>query len=189
MAPGDFSEPGRGCVTAVSCNEAHSPSKLRRERISLLVGVGVDGDAHSGATVKHRSRVRRDPGRPNLRQVHLIGSEFHEELAATGITVGAGQMGENVTTRGIELLALPRRARLRLGDQAVIEVTGLRNPCTQLDSIHPGLMEATLDRDEEGNLIRKAGIMSVVIAPGEVRPGDAVGVELPDGPRRPLEPV
>jgi MOSC domain-containing protein YiiM len=138
--------------------------------------------------VQHRSRVRRDPTEPNLRQVHLIHAELHDELAASGFVVGPGQMGENVTTRGLDLLALPTGAHLHLGD-SVLEVTGLRNPCTQLDDFRPGLMKAVLDRDEQGRLVRKAGIMTVVVEGGEVRPGDAIGVELPAGDRLPLEPV
>ena len=154
-----------------------------------MAGLGVDGDAHHGATVKHRSRVARDPTQPNLRQVHLIHAELHEELRAAGFAVSAGQMGENITTQGVDLLGLPAGARLCLGGGAVVEVTGLRNPCAQLDRIQPGLMAATLGRDEHGNLVRKAGIMGVVIAGGEVRPGDAIRVELPPQPHRPLAPV
>ena len=177
------------CVTAVSLNEAHSPSKQSRESISVLAGLGVEGDAHSGSTVKHRSRVRSDPTRPNLRQVHLIHSELHDELRKAGFEIDPGEMGENLTTRGIDLLALPAGAHLRIGSSAVLEVTGLRNPCAQLDTIRPGLMKATLDWDGEGNLIRKAGIMSVVAAAGEIRPGDPIRPELPRGPFRALEPV
>jgi MOSC domain-containing protein YiiM len=178
-----------GTVTAVSLSGKHSFSKPSRESIRLLAGLGVEGDAHLGEKVKHRSRVARDPSQPNLRQVHLIHSELHDELAAAGFAVGAGQMGENVTTRGVDLLGLPTGARLRLGREAVVEVTGLRNPCVQLDRFSPGLMAATLDRDAEGRLIRKAGIMGVVLSGGEVRPGDPVEVVLPPEPHRPLEPV
>ncbi len=163
--------------------------KADQDSIRLLTGLGVDGDAHQGITVKHRSRVARDPAQPNLRQVHLIHAELHEELRAAGFTVSAGQMGENITTQGLDLLGLPAGARLCLGGAAVVEVTGLRNPCAQLDRIQPGLMAATLGRDEHGNLLRKAGIMGIVIAGGEVRPGDPIRVELPPQPYRPLAPV
>ncbi|HEX4617909.1 MAG TPA: MOSC domain-containing protein, partial [Stellaceae bacterium] len=163
--------------------------KANQESIRLLPGLGVDGDAHQGATVKHRSRVARDPTQPNLRQVHLIHAELHEELRTAGFTVTAGQMGENITTQGLDLLGLPAGARLCLGGAAVVEVTGLRNPCAQLDRIQPGLMAATLGRDEHGNLVRKAGVMAVVIAEGEVRPGDPIRVELPPQPHRALAPV
>ncbi len=149
----------------------------------------MEGDAHLGETVKHRSRVARDPSQPNLRQVHLIHAELHDELRATGFVVSAGQMGENVTTRGIDLLGLPTGTRLRLGKTAVVEVTGLRNPCLQLDRFQPGLMAAVLGRDEHGALIRKAGVMAIVLAEGEVRPGDPILVELPPAPHRSLEPV
>ena len=176
-------------VAAVSRSAKHTLVKANQDGIRLLSGLGVDGDAHQGATVKHRSRVARDPTQPNLRQVHLIHAELHEELRAAGFIVSAGQMGENITTQGVDLLGLPAGARLCLGGAAVVEVTGLRNPCAQLDRIQPGLMAATLGRDEHGNLVRKAGIMGVVIAGGEVRPGDQIRVELPPQPHRPLVPV
>ncbi len=176
-------------VVAVSCSRTHSLSKGNQTAIQLLAGLGVEGDAHAGTTVKHRSRVARDPQQPNERQVHLIHAELHEELRGAGFDVSAGQMGENITTRGIDLLALPAGTRLRLGDSAVVEVTGLRNPCAQLDRIQPGLMAAVLDRDAQGNLVRKAGIMGIVLAGGEVRVGDAIRVELPGGEHRPLQPV
>jgi hypothetical protein len=178
-----------GTVAAVSRSGAHTFGKTSHDAIRLLAGLGVEGDAHLGVTVKHRSRVARDPTQPNLRQVHLIHGELHDELAASGFAVLPGEMGENVTTRGIDLLALPVGARLHLGDAAVVEVTGLRNPCVQLDRFRPGLTAAVLGRDEQGGLVRKAGIMGVVLAGGEVRPGDPVRVELPPEPRRPLEPV
>ena len=176
-------------VAAVSRSAKHTLVKSNQDSIRLLPGLGVDGDAHQGVTVKHRSRVARDPTQPNLRQVHLIHAELHEELRAAGFAISAGQMGENITTRGVDLLDLPVGARLCLGGAAVVEVTGLRNPCAQLDRIRPGLMAATLDRDAQGNLVRKAGIMGVVIAGGEVRAGDPIRVELPPQPHRPLAPV
>jgi len=176
-------------VAAVSRSAKHTLVKANQDSIRLLSGLGVDGDAHQGATVKHRSRVARDPTQPNLRQVHLIHAELHEELRAAGFIVSAGQMGENITTQGVDLLGLPAGARLCLGGAAVVEVTGLRNPCAQLDRIQPGLMAATLGRNQHGNLVRKAGIMGVVIAGGEVRPGDQIRVELPPQPHRPLAPV
>jgi MOSC domain-containing protein YiiM len=178
-----------GVVTAVSRSATHTMSKANEPAIRLLAGLGVEGDAHLGETVKHRSRVRRDPTQPNLRQVHLMHSELHDELLAAGFDVAPGRMGENVTTRGVDLLGLPTGARLLLGDSAVVEVTGLRNPCVQLDGIQDGLMAATLSRDEQGDLVRLAGVMGVVVASGEVRPGDPIRIELVNGPRRPLEPV
>jgi MOSC domain-containing protein YiiM len=178
-----------GVVTAVNRSPSHTLTKPNEDSIRLVEGLGVEGDAHLGATVKHRSRVARDPSQPNLRQVHLIHGELHDELRETGFAVAPGQMGENITTRGVDLLALPAGTRLRLGDSSVVEVTGLRNPCAQLDRIQRGLMAATLDRDEHGNLIRKAGIMGVVIAGGEVRPGDPIRIKLPPQPHRPLTPV
>lgn len=176
-------------MAAVSRSPTHTLAKAVQPSIRLRAGLGVEGDAHLGETVRHRSRVARDPTRPNLRQVHLIHAELHEELAAAGLAVAPGEMGENVTTRGVDLLALPAGTRLRLGADALVEVTGLRNPCVQLDGIRPGLMAATLARDEEGGLVRKAGVMGVVLAGGEVRPGDAIRVELPPEPHRALTPV
>lgn len=178
-----------GVVVAVSCSATHSMSKLAAAAIRLLAGLGVEGDAHLGETVKHRSRVARDPTQPNLRQVHLIHSELHDELRAAGFALSPGDMGENVTTRGIDLLGLPTGTRLRLGDSAVVEITGLRNPCSQLDGLRPGLMAATLARDEHGKLIRKAGVMGVVIVGGAVRAGDAIIADLPALPHSSLKPV
>ncbi len=176
-------------VTAVSRSATHTMSKPNQDSIRLLTGLGVEGDAHLGETVKHRARVARDPNQPNLRQVHLIGAETHDELRAAGFDMSAGQMGENVTTRGVDLLMLPSGTRLHLGETAVVEVTGLRNPCSLLDDIQPGLMEATLGHDEHGNLIRKAGVMGIVLANGEVRPDDSIRIVLPPEPHRAMEPV
>jgi MOSC domain-containing protein YiiM len=176
-------------VVAVSRSPKHTMSKPNAGSIRLLVGLGVDGDAHQGTTVKHRSRVAKDPSVPNLRQVHLIHAELFDELRAAGFDVAPGLMGENVTTRGVDLLSLPEGARLYLGAEAVIEVTGLRNPCRQLNGLQPGLMNATLARDTDGNLVRKAGIMAIVLAGGDVRDGDPIQVELPPRPHRPLGPV
>lgn len=178
-----------GIVLAVSRSSAHTFSKAAEESIRLVAGLGVEGDAHSGATVKHRSRVARDPTQPNLRQVHLIHAELHDELRISGFEVSAGEMGENVTTRGIDLLGLPTGARLFLGDTAVVEVTGLRNPCAQLDRFQPGLMAAVLGRDEHGGLVRKSGVMAIVLTGGMVGVGDPIRVELPPEPHRLLEPV
>ena len=179
-----------GHVVAVSVSGAHTMSKPNVARIRLIEGLGVEGDAHMGATVKHRSRVARDPTQPNLRQVHLIHAELFDELRVKGFDVSSGLMGENVTTRGIDLLALATAARLHLGrGGAIVKVTGLRNPCYQLDGLQNGLMQATLDRDAQGNLIRKAGVMAIIIAGGEISVGDAIRIELPGGPHEPLKPV
>ena len=164
-------------------------AKTEQLSIRLLDGIGVEGDAHAGITVKHRSRVRRDPSQPNLRQVHLIHAELHDDLRKKGFDLAPGEMGENITTRGVDLLGLPKGTLLRIGEEAVVEVTGLRNPCAQLDNIHPGLMSAVLDRDSTGDLVRKAGIMGVVVNGGAVRPGDAIHVQLPAGPHVKLERV
>jgi len=255
----------RGAVAAVSCNDAYSFSKPNRERIVLVPGLGVEGDIHAGVTVRHRHRVAIDPHQPNLRQVHLIHAELHDEVRAVGFEVPAGGMGENVTTSGIDLLGLPCGTVLRVGSvggggapaaesegggpadgglfpwsaaagvecsdggpadvlaaarratlnqptaeavailAAVVEaeaargdsadprpavvVTGLRNPCQQINRFQPGLLKRVLGTDEAGNPVRRAGVMAVVLRGGVVRPGDAISVELPVGPRRALEPI
>lgn len=176
-------------VVAVSRSPAHTMTKPNAGSIRLVAGLGVEGDAHQGVTVKHRSRVAKDPTVPNLRQVHLIHAELFDELRGAGFDVPPGLMGENITTRGVDLLGLPQGARLRLGAEAVIEVTGLRNPCRQLNGLQPGLMNATLAHDADGNLVRKAGIMAIVLEGGNVRDGDPIAIDLPAGPHRPLAPV
>ena len=178
-----------GVITAVSCSATYTFSKPQQHSIQLVRGLGVAGDVHQGETVKHRSRVARDPSQPNLRQVHLIHAELHDELRAASFTVAAGQMGENITTRGVDLLGLPTGTRLHLGTTAVIEITGLRNTCTQLDHFAQGLMAAVLGHDEQGKLIRKAGIMGIVLVGGELRPGDPIDAELPPEPHQVLVPV
>jgi MOSC domain-containing protein YiiM len=178
-----------GVVAAVGCSPTHTLTKPVTTSIRLVAGLGIEGDAHQGVTVKHRSRVAKDPSAPNLRQVHLMHAELFDELRAAGFSVAAGQMGENVTTSGIDLLALPTGSRLRLGRGAIVEVTGLRNPCRQLNTLQPGLMNATLARDAAGNLVRKAGIMAIVVAGGQVNEGDRIAIELPPPPHQPLAPV
>jgi MOSC domain-containing protein YiiM len=176
-------------VVAVSRRATHAPGKKPVTSISLVAGIGVEGDAHAGEKVQHVYDKRRYPDRPNLRQVHLIGHELHDELRDTGFAVEPGEMGENVTTRGVDLTALPAGSRLRLGDGAVLEVTGLRNPCRTLDKVQRGLMKATLGRDGKGNAILRAGAMAVVLKGGDVAAGDPIAVELPAEPHRPLAPV
>ena len=185
-----FSEIAQYSVTVVSVNLAakHRFSKTPADSIELIEGLGVEGDAHAGATVMHRSRRRWNPSLPNLRQVHLIHAELFDQLAEHGYEVHPGQLGENVTTRGLDLLGLPTGTQLTLG-QAIIEITGLRNPCVQIDRFQPGLLKEVLDKDAAGNLIRKAGVMAVVRQGGTVRPGDPIHVKHPAEPHRPLEPV
>jgi len=178
-----------GTILAVSKSGTHTFGKPNQESIRLLAGLGVEGDVHMGETVKHRSRVLKDPTQPNLRQVHLIHSELHDELNASGFHVSAGEMGENVTTRGLDLLGLPKGTKLYLGNNAVVEVTGLRNPCEQIDTFQDGLLKLCVYKDESGNIVRKAGIMSIVLAGGEVCVGDTVRVELPPEPHEALQVV
>ncbi|MEO1198612.1 MAG: MOSC domain-containing protein [Pseudomonadota bacterium] len=176
-------------VVSVGRAAGHTFSKPPCDEITLVADLGVEGDAHQGVTVKHRSRVARDPTKPNLRQVHLIHSEVFDELAEAGFTVRHGDIGENITTRGIDLLGLSTGSRLTLGETAEIEITGLRNPCYQLDAFQDGLTQATLDRGPNGELIRKAGVMAIVLSGGIVRPGELITVTAPPGPHIPLEPV
>lgn len=176
-------------IVSVSESPSHSFSKPCVSQVTLLEGFGVANDAHCGVTVKHRSRVAQDPSQPNLRQVHLIPAELFEELELKGFHVRPGELGENVTTRGVDLLALPVGALLRLGASAVVRVTGLRNPCVQLDQFRPGLMSALIERNAQGALVLKAGVMGVVEAGGIVSAGDAIAVELPLQPHRRLERV
>jgi MOSC domain-containing protein YiiM len=176
-------------VVAVSRDGEHRFSKPTTDEITLLAGLGVQGDAHAGVTVQHLSRVAADPTQPNLRQVHLMHAELHDELGEQGFAVRPGQLGENITTRGLDLLALPRGTVLRLGPDAVVEITGLRNPCQQINGFRPGLLKQVLTQDPDGNVVRKAGIMGVVVRGGAVKPGDAIDVELPAEPHEPLERV
>ena len=184
-----IASPTTPTVLAVHRSGAHTFSKPVQDSITLIAGLGVEGDAHCGATVKHRSRVERDPNQPNLRQVHLVHTELFDELGAASLSVAPGDIGENVTTRGIDLLALPAGSLLHLGADAVVEVAGLRNPCYQLDDFQKGLMAATLDRDANGDLVRKAGVMTIVRRGGKVRAGDMISVELPPEPHQLLKPV
>ncbi|GAA0768075.1 MOSC domain-containing protein [Erythromicrobium ramosum] len=178
-----------GRVISVARNGAHRFSKEVVEAIIILEGLGVVGDAHAGITVKHRSRVKADPTQPNLRQVHLIHAELFDEVAAKGFSVAPADLGENITTQGIDLLALPRGTVLAVGESVRLEVTGLRNPCAQIEAFQPGLLSAVLDKAADGTLIRKSGIMSIVLAGGMVQAGDAIRVELPAPPFLPLERV
>jgi MOSC domain-containing protein YiiM len=180
---------GAGIVRAVSRGATHTFSKPNHPGIRLLAGLGVEGDAHAGVTVKHRSRVARDPSAPNLRQVHLIHEELFADVAAHGFDVRPGDLGENVTTAGVDLLGLPTGTLLYLGPDAVVEVTGLRNPCAQIEAFRPGLLKRVVRRAADGQLVRLAGVMGVVRVGGEVHPGDPIRVDLPTGPHTALEPV
>lgn len=178
-----------GTVVAVAKDSRHRFSKSTAGEITLVAGLGVEGDAHAGVTVKHRSRVRRDPTTPNLRQVHLIHKELLDEVAEYGYTVAPGEMGENITTSGIDLLGLPEGALLHIGAEVVVRITGLRNPCSQIDKLQAGLMARMVEKLPDGTILRKAGVMSVVESGGVIRPGDAIRVELPTGEYVPLQPV
>jgi MOSC domain-containing protein YiiM len=178
-----------GSVTALSRSDSHSFSKHLQPTIHLRAGLGVDDDAHQGATVRHRSRVARDPSQPNLRQVHLIHGELFDELQEQGFTVTAGQLGENITTRGLALLSLPRGTLLHVGSSAVLEVTGLRNPCSQIEAFQPGLLAAVVTTAPDGSVHRKTGIMAIVLVDGTVAAGDDIRVVLPPPPHTALAVV
>jgi MOSC domain-containing protein YiiM len=177
-------------VTAVHTSGSHTFSKESRPEVELVAGLGVVGDAHMGAQVKHRSRVRADPTQPNLRQVHLIHDELFDLVAEQGFTVSPGDLGENITTNGIDLLSLPAGAVLKLGEQALVVITGLRNPCVQIEGFQEGLLGAVLERNPDtGTVTRRGGIMGMVVLGGRVQPGDPIEVALPPEPHRPLERV
>ena len=178
----------QGRVVGVAADGAHRFAKPLCTAITIVAGIGVAGDAHAGETVQHRSRVKLDPTQPNLRQVHLIHAELLDALAAEGFAVAPGQLGENITTRALDLLRLPRGTRLAVGG-AVLEVTGLRNPCRQIEAFRPGLLARLARKRGDGAIERLAGIMAVALSGGEVRAGDAIRVDLPAGPHWPLEPV
>jgi|SRR5690606_12455751 len=177
-----------GTVIAVSLSPKHTFSKENQDSIKLVKGLGVEGDAHFGSTVKHRSRVARDPNQPNLRQVHLMHNELFEQLADK-FNILPGQLGENITTTGINVLELPTDSILSIGESAIVKVTGLRNPCAQIDQFMPGLLKEVLDKDSDGNIIRKAGIMGIVLQSGEVKPGDTIRIQYPSKPYKKLERV
>ncbi len=178
-----------GAVAAVCSHDEHSFSKPSRSSIILLAGLGVQGDAHAGVTVQHRSRVAQDPTQPNLRQVHLMPQELFREVSRAGFTVAPGDLGENITTAGIDLLGLPVGTLLHIGSEAVVEVTGLRNPCVQIDDFQDGLLRQVVGRDVNGKIVRKAGVMGIVVTGGEIRPGDPISIRLPAQPFRPLDRV
>ena len=178
-----------GKVFAVHFNPLHTFSKQSVPQIVLLDGLGVEGDAHCGVTVKHRSRVARDPSQPNLRQVHLIHDELFDQLHEKGFSVLPGHLGENITTRGLDLLSLPLGTELHIGQRSIVTLTGLRNPCVQIDRFQTGVMSAVLGRSPEGKLLPKAGVMGVVTKGGPVCPGDEIAVKMPSSPHRTLEMV
>ncbi|QDZ13799.1 MOSC domain-containing protein [Humibacter ginsenosidimutans] len=189
VTPEDLRHHDAPRVLSVSRDDGHRFGKPVVSEIRLIAGWGVEGDAHAGTTVQHRSRVARDPSQPNLRQVHLIHAELFGEVADHGFTVRPGEMGENIATTGLDLLSLPVGTVLHLGDTAKVELTGLRNPCDQINGLAPGLMKEMVSRAADGTVVRKAGVMSIVIAGGVVRPGDAIVVELPAGEPVALQPV
>ncbi len=178
-----------GSVVAVHRSNEHTFSKQSHQSITLLPGLGVDGDAHSGPRVKHRSRVKKNPDQPNLRQVHLAASELFAEVGEQGFSVEPGQLGENITTAGLDLIRLPVGSTLRVGEDALISLTGLRNPCVQIDAFQDGLQGAMLGRDDDGTLLRKTGVMSVVVRGGVVSPGDTIEVRFPPGPPVRMEKI
>ena len=179
----------QGVVRAVSLDDRHAFSKKLKDSIRLLEGLGVEGDAHMGEKVQHRSRVRANPDQPNLRQVHLMHQELFEEMALKGFAIQPADMGENITTSGIDLLSLPTGAVLQIGAEAEVEITGLRNPCSQIEAWQPGLLKELVFKGEDGALVRKAGIMGIVLKGGIVKPGDGIRVILPAKPWQKMDRV
>ena len=175
-------------VVAVAAKTAHGVKKTLRDEITLIKGLGVEGDAHFGKTVQHVYDKIRNPDAPNLRQVHLMHEELFDALAQRDIIVTAGQMGENIVTRGVDLLGLSRGSQMHIGD-AVIEITGLRNPCPQLNAVHPDLLEAVRDKDAQGNIRPQSGVMGIIMQSGTIRAGDMISVTPPETAHQPLEPV
>ncbi|KAA3642974.1 MAG: MOSC domain-containing protein [Chloroflexi bacterium] len=173
-------------VIAVSSSAQHTFSKSTQPKINLIEGFGIEGDAHAGEFVKHRFLAKQDATRPNIRQVHLMHTELFEELNTKGFSVNPGELGENITTRGVDLLALPTSTKLRIGSQAIVELTALRNPCVQIDDFQKGLLKELVYQDEQGNLVRKAGVMGIILNGGEVRPGNTIVIDLPPEPHQPL---
>ena len=178
-----------GLVLAVAARDGHGLGKTPCWAIKLVAGEGVEGDAHRGVTVKHRSRVAKDPSQPSLRQVHLIHAELLDELASKGFEVTAGQLGENILTHRIDLLALPAGTHMVFPSGAQLKITGLRNPCHQINGHTPGLMDALLDKADDGSLIRKGGVMAVVLEGGLVSVNDDVKIVFPSEPWQSLKPV
>lgn len=176
-------------IVSVSALSEHKFSKSTKSEINLITGLGVEDDCHYGKTVQHLSRIAKNPNQPNLRQVHLIHHELLDELAIQGFNVLPGQLGENILTRNVPLLDLPEKTQFHIGEQVIIELTGLRNPCKQIDDFQKGLMHALLDKDSDGNLIRKSGVMAIIIQGGIVKPNDKITISLPDGKQSPLQPV
>ena len=175
----------RGMVVAVSRSPSHGFSKAPQPKINLLAGLGVEGDAHAGTTVQHLYRIGLDPTAPNLAQVHFLHVELVDEMAGKGYDISPGTMGENVLTQGLDLLAMPTGAIFRIGD-ATVEISGIRDPCKKIDTLGKGLTKLLIDKAPDGSCRRKAGIMGIVISGGTIRPGDAIHVELPVEPHRPL---
>lgn len=173
-------------VLSLHKSATHSMEKFASDSLKLITDFGVEGDVHAGATVKHRSRLLTQKHKPNLRQVHLIGKELHDELAEKGFEVKPGQMGENILTKDIDLMALPEGSMLQIGEEVELVIQGIRNPCKQLNGIHKGLMKAVLDKDSEGNLIRKAGVMATVKKGGWIHRNDKIHVTYPPQPHKAL---
>ncbi len=176
-------------VVAVSLSRTHTFSKHPQPHIHLLAGLGVEGDAHCGATVRHRYLARRDPTQPNLTQVHLLQAELLETLRSSGFPLLPGDLGENITTSGIDLLALPASTRLHIGPAAVVEITGLRTPCVQMNHLRPGLMAAVFTYLPSGKKSPRTGVMSIVRRGGTVTPDCPIEIELPALPHQPMKCV
>jgi MOSC domain-containing protein YiiM len=172
-------------VVAVHRKEEYGVFKEIQESVHLVKGFGVQGDAHMGTLVQHRYNKKQNPNQPNLRQVHLIQAELFDDLKELGLIVKPGEMGENITTRNIDIINLPLDTKLHLGDSAILQLTGLREPCGQLNTVQKGLKNAVLDESGKS----RVGVMSVVLRGGAVKADDLIRVELPSEPHQDLQPV
>jgi MOSC domain-containing protein YiiM len=174
----------RGTVVAVASKEKHEFSKRTRHAITLVEDHGVEGDVHAGRVIQHRYLAKKMPVMPNNRQVHLIASELFTELGLSGFNVSPGELGENITTAGLDLTNLPLGTRLRLGSSAVVEITGLRTPCSLIDRFQKGLKRAMIMKHEQPRF--RCGVLGVAKATGKIAPGDPIIVELPSFSLQPL---
>ena len=172
-----------GIVAGVFVSGGHTFSKSERYSVTLLQGLGIEGDAHCGSTVQHLSDRKKNSTRSNLRQLHLIQSELIEELNATGFDVRPGDLGENITTGQIDLPALPQGTLLRIGDTAVVEITGLRTPCFKIERFRKGLRSAVTEHRHGGPATLKGALMAIVVAGGVVNRDDRIGVIIPPAVR------
>ena len=113
--------------------------------------------------------------------------EILSELNDKGFSVIPGELGENITTQGIDLLSLPQGCQLHIGKTTIIELTALRNPCVQIENFQTGMLKEVISKDKQGKIMRKLGMMGVVLSGGHVQPNDEITIQLPEQPHKSLE--